>query len=258
VTTGDNNYLDGEAATIDANIGQFYHGYIAPYAGGYGAGAPGGVNRFFPSLGNHDYVTTHAQPYLHYFTLPHGPDPDRPERYYDFVWGPLHWFVLDANPLVTGEEMTATQAAWLQTGLANSTAPWQLVVMHQQPYSSGSLHGDHESLQWPYADWGAEAVFAGHGHHYERLAIDGMVYFVNGSGGAPLVGLGPGEDPRPGSQVLYAEKHGAMLVEASAWQVTFQFITHDGQVIDSYQIGQAPPPGTATLPPRLWLPFIDR
>ncbi len=35
VTAGDNNYEDGAASTIDANIGQYYHAYIAPYQGTY-------------------------------------------------------------------------------------------------------------------------------------------------------------------------------------------------------------------------------
>jgi hypothetical protein len=39
VTVGDNNYPDGAAATIDANVGQFYHAFIHPYRGAYGAGA---------------------------------------------------------------------------------------------------------------------------------------------------------------------------------------------------------------------------
>ena len=39
VTAGDNNYPNGEAATIDANIGKYYQQYIAPYLGSYGPGA---------------------------------------------------------------------------------------------------------------------------------------------------------------------------------------------------------------------------
>lgn len=31
ITTGDNNYPNGEASTIDPNIGQFYHDFIYPY-----------------------------------------------------------------------------------------------------------------------------------------------------------------------------------------------------------------------------------
>ena len=47
ITVGDNNYPDGEASTIDENIGQYYHKYIHPYVGSYGEGSE--VNRFFPS-----------------------------------------------------------------------------------------------------------------------------------------------------------------------------------------------------------------
>src|SRR4051794_26862144 len=68
VTLGDNNYPLGAAETIDVNIGLFYHGYIAPYAGRFGCGAA--RNRFFPSLGNHDWYASGARPYLDYFTLP--------------------------------------------------------------------------------------------------------------------------------------------------------------------------------------------
>jgi hypothetical protein len=31
ITTGDNNYPNGEASNIDTNIGQFFHEYIYPY-----------------------------------------------------------------------------------------------------------------------------------------------------------------------------------------------------------------------------------
>jgi hypothetical protein len=68
LTLGDNNYPDGEASTIDANIGQYYHDFIGNYTGSYGPGAA--ENRFFPALGNHDWYTAGAQPYLDYFTFP--------------------------------------------------------------------------------------------------------------------------------------------------------------------------------------------
>ncbi|MCH7761181.1 metallophosphoesterase, partial [candidate division TA06 bacterium] len=55
ITAGDNNYSDGEASTIDPNIGQYYHEFIYPYLGSYGPGAT--TNRFFPTLGNHDVRT---------------------------------------------------------------------------------------------------------------------------------------------------------------------------------------------------------
>src|SRR5688572_15104008 len=90
LTVGDNNYPDGEASTIDENVGQYYHEYIGNYEGSYGPGAA--TNRFFPILGNHDWRADGAQPFLDYFTLPGN------ERYYDFVRGPVHFFALDSDP----------------------------------------------------------------------------------------------------------------------------------------------------------------
>src|SRR5687767_9643213 len=53
ITTGDNNYPNNEASNIDTNIGQFFHEYIYPYVGTFGAGASS--NRFWPSIGNHEW-----------------------------------------------------------------------------------------------------------------------------------------------------------------------------------------------------------
>ena len=55
ITLGDNNYNNGSASTIDNNIGKDYNQWIYPYVGNYPpGGSQDGVNRFFPSLGNHD------------------------------------------------------------------------------------------------------------------------------------------------------------------------------------------------------------
>jgi len=126
VTTGDNNYNNGSADTIDENIGQFFREFIYPYKGSYPGG--GQVNRFFPSLGNHDWNTPGAQPYLDYFTLPGN------ERYYDFTWGPVHFFIIDSDSdEPDGNAWDSDQADWLQKQLANSDHVWKIVVMHLSP-----------------------------------------------------------------------------------------------------------------------------
>ncbi|MBE0683455.1 MAG: metallophosphoesterase, partial [Anaerolineales bacterium] len=225
ITVGDNNYETGSAATIDQNIGQYYHDYIHPYSGSYGAGAS--TNRFFPALGNHDWETPNAQPHLDYFTLPGN------ERYYDFVQGPVHFFVVDSDSREPdGITSTSTQANWLQSQLATSTSAWNIVYLHHAPFSSG-LHGSNTTLQWPFADWGADAVLAGHDHSYERIFRNGIVYFVNGLGGNSKY---PFLAPISGSQVRYSTDYGAMLVDASETEITFQFINLAGVVIDSYTI----------------------
>jgi len=239
ITTGDNNYPDGAAQTIDANVGQYYHEFIYPYLGDYGAGAD--ENRFFPTLGNHDWNTPNARPYLDYFTLPGN------ERYYDFTWGSVHFFAIDSDPSEPdGTASSSVQAAWLQDGLATSTSAWNLVYLHHPPYSSGSHHGSAPTLQWPYAGWGADAVLAGHEHNYERIFQNGIPYFVNGLGGRPAIY--PFGAPVSGSQVRYNADHGAMLVEANEWQITFQFINRAGAVIDAYALNKpATPTPSATL-----------
>ena len=232
ITTGDNNYPDGAADSIDANVGQYYHGYIGDYTGGYGPGASS--NNFYPALGNHDWQTNSGSPaepvpYLDYFHLPGN------ERYYNFTRGPVEMFAVDSDPREpNGISDDSAQAAWLQGALAASKAPWRLVYMHHPPYSSGP-HGPTAELQWPYGGWGASAVLAGHDHSYERLSVNGLTYFVNGLGGASRYPLGP---PISGSLFSYTDDFGAMRVEASATCLAFQFVARTGVVIDSYALSK--------------------
>jgi hypothetical protein len=241
-TVGDNNYVFGLTSTIDANIGFYYHEYIAPYVGQYGAGSGSG-NRFFPVLGNHDWATPGAVSYLNYFALPGN------ERYYDFVRGPVHFFMLDSDiNEPDGIAATATQAQWLQQRLAASTATWKLVYLHHAPYSSAT-HGSHAVLRWPFKAWGATAVLAGHDHTYERVDVDGVPYFVNGLGGRSRYAFQfpPINESKPPAQtrLRYNADYGALLVEASACAITFTFINRSNELIDSYTQQPATPCNTA-------------
>ena len=238
LTVGDNNYPTGAASTIDANVGQYYHSYISPYVGSYGAGAT--TNRFFPTLGHADWGYTYPdptgdQPYLNYFTLPGN------ERYYTFTQGPVQFFALDSDGNEPdGISSTSPQAQWLQAQLAASTATYKIVYMHDPPYSSSSGFANPPG-RWPYQAWGATAVIAGHAHSYERLAEDNnFPYFVDGLGGDNEISTFDAIDP--GSQVRYNANYGAMLVTADPTRIQFQFITIAGTVIDTYTISAGPPP----------------
>jgi len=223
VTLGDNNYPEGAAATIDANVGKHYHDFIAPYSGAFGAGAS--ANRFFPRLGNHDWVAAGAAPYLAYFALPGN------ERYYALRRGPVHLFALDSDPSEPdGVTSSSAQAQWLQSALAASSAPIKLVTMHHAPYSSGE-HGPSAWMQWPFKAWGATVVLAGHDHIYERLVVGDAPYLVNGLGGAALYALSP---PVAGSLFRFASEHGALLVEADDAAATFKLVTAGGNVVDTF------------------------
>src|SRR5438552_391607 len=185
-TTGDNNYGPPPltAASYDTMVGQYYHDFIYPYSGAYGAGAAS--NRFWPTMGEHDWGASANNPtgdqgYLNFFSgLPGN------KRYYSVTQGPVALFVVDANENEPdGTSSISTQAQWLQGALASSTAPWKLVFIAYPPYSSGPF-GSTGGLAWPFQAWGASAVFSGHDHDYERLVENGIPYFVDGTGGAGL------------------------------------------------------------------------
>ena len=224
ITLGDNNYDLGDSMTIDQNIGQYYHAYIGNYKGRYGPRAS--TNRFFPSLGNHDYYTRNGEAYRDYFTLPGN------GRYYDFVRGDVHFFALDSDPAEPdGVSATSVQAQWLRARLAASTARWKVVYLHHAPYSSGA-HGNTPALQWPFREWGASVVLAGHDHHYERLSVDGLPYFVNGLGGRSVRSI---KTQRvAGSQFGFTGEYGAMLLNATPDSLTLQFFTRNRVLVDSY------------------------
>lgn len=251
LTVGDNNYPDGEARTIDKNVGQYYSDYIYPYAGAFASSAS--ENRFFPALGNHDWrsiscdSTGCSGPYLDFFTLPGN------ERYYDFVRGDVHVFVVDSDRSEPdGITSDSKQAEWLQNGLSTSTAAWQIVTLHHAPYSSAK-HGSATTLQWPYGEWGADLVIAGHDHVYERIHADGIVYIVNGLGGKSIYSFGA---PIKGSEVRYNDDFGALRAVADQTQITLEFVSRTGVVVDQFVIGRhsrtgLKPHNSADHPPRL-------
>ena len=223
-TVGDNNYPIGEAKTIDQNIGKYYHAYISPYKGNYGTGAA--TNRFFPIIGHRDWDSPDGlQPYLEYFSLPGN------ERYYEFTWGPVHFFMLDTDEREPdGATAKSIQGRWLERRLAESKAPWKLVFAHHAPYSSGRVP-DFQHMRWPFKAWGADAVLSGYYHVYERLLVDDLPYFINGLGGAFISGFG---ETDIGSRFRYEENNGALLVDASNAQITFRFVNRDGRIVDEY------------------------
>ncbi|MFZ0530849.1 MAG: metallophosphoesterase [Propionicimonas sp.] len=228
------------AEKYDRSTGAFYCRWLKDVnaAGGRCPSGEAAVNAFFPALGNHDYADATPAPttYLDYFTLPGAgfTSSSGNERYYDFVEGPIHFFVLNSNPEEPdGISATSTQALWLKARLAASTSAWNIVYDHHPPYSSDRSHGVTAALQWPYAAWGADVVVSGHAHIYERILRDGIVYFVNGLGGAPRHTF---RAPVAGSVVRYNDDWGAQRVTVTPTSLTFAFHSVAGDVVDSYTV----------------------
>ena len=237
VTTGDNSY---DAPDYDLNVGELYNAYIGSYRGGYSDGAE--ENRFFPALGDHEYSDGGIGPYLEFFSLPgdgiESSGTSGNERYYDFVMGPVHVFVLNVQPQEPdGNGPRSIQARWLQQQLAASTSPWRVVVSPTPPFSSGDNHGSDPTVQWPFDEWGADAVFSGDDHVYERIVHDGLPYFVSGLGGRSMYGFNA---PVEGSEVRYAEEFGVLIVEACDSAIEFEFKTVSDLVVDRFGLGDGP------------------
>lgn len=215
----------------------------------------------YPALGNHDWKAGNIDAHLDYRTLPGS------ERHYDFVRGPVHFFVRDSkgdSREPDGNSSDSLQADWLQANMDGSQTPWHLVVLHHPPYTSSLLRGDNEALQWPFAA-GARRRFLpatntsidnqiklravtpgmhscnGHEslseHFYECGYADGIPQFVVGAGGK-WKGISPvgrfGFWPTPGSRVRYNQDYGAMLVTANERCINFSFYSRGDELIDSY------------------------
>lgn len=244
VTTGDNSY---DNADYEGNVAQFYSSYLGNYTGTYGSGSA--TNRFFPSLGDHEYTDGGVDAYLEFFTLPgdgiETSNTSENERYYDVVMGPVHVFVLNVQPQEPdGTSQFSDQARWLRTQLALSTSPWRLVVSATPPFSSGDNHGSDPNVQWPYGGWGADVVFSGDDHIYERISHDGITYFVSGLGGRSMYGF---DFPVDGSETRFNADFGVLVVEACDQGMTFSFQTVSQGVVDTSMIGDPCPAEDATF-----------
>jgi tartrate-resistant acid phosphatase type 5 len=244
ITTGDGYYTPAGGtgtARYDRSTGAYYCAWLKDVSttGSRCRIGKSAQNAFFPSLGNHDY--SDAKPslktYLTYFKLPGTgfTNTSGNERYYDFVEGNVHFFVLNSNSgEPAGTKSTSTQAKWLKKQLAASTSTWNVVYDHHPPYSSDKTHGSSVYMRWPFAAWGADAVLSGHAHTYERLIRSGIPYFVNGLGGAPRYTFRA--TPLSGSKSRYRANWGAQKVTVTSTVMEFRFYTVTGALKDSYRL----------------------
>ena len=236
ITTGDNNYVKGEYKTIKQNIGKYYGDYIYNYDAPTeyrcnGIAFQEGINRFFPSPGNHDANNKNElAPYLNYFTLP------GEENFYKFIWGSVTFFSLDTE---TGD--IELQKSWLFEELSKSFTPFNIVYFHDSPWTLGPL-GNNEAMQWDFYYHNVDIIFTGHDHIYARIEKKdepGMYHIVNGLGGKSLYDCN--FDSLPTSlfnTFCYADNYGAIKAEANENCLVIKFfsISNMEYPIDSISI----------------------
>jgi len=226
ITTGDNNYEYGELKTIKRNISDYYGDYI------YNFDAPAeyqcngkafedGVNRFFPSPGNHDADNRdELKPYLNFFTLP------QRETHYKFVWGAVSFYSLNSVA-----ENVDEQKDWFYEQLNLSVTAYNIVYFHHPPYTSGR-HDNTEKMQWDYYNSQVNIVLTGHNHIYSRMekkGEEGLYYIVNGLGGKSLYKCSSVQlNDEEFDTFCYDDNYGAIKATA----------TNNELVVEFYSIGQ--------------------
>ncbi|MEB3259479.1 MAG: metallophosphoesterase [Cyanobacteriota bacterium] len=168
VLGGDNIYPSGDLALVETT-------FQRPYRELLQARVP-----FHAVLGNHDIRTANGVPQVAY--KPFGMQ----GRFYTLRRGLVDFVLLDTNVNADWQR----QGSWLRTVLAQSRAPWKVVVGHHPIYSSGFYGNDPHlgaKLTGLMRRHGVQLYINGHEHNYERSKpIDGITYLVVGGGGASL------------------------------------------------------------------------
>lgn len=177
----------------------------------------------YPVLGDHDVKADGGQPFLDAFDLPGD------ERVYAFDYGPVHVAAMDTTAEVP------ERAAWLDEHLAESEAPWTIVIAHHPPFSSG-WHGGRANVQEHIVPvlvrHDVDVFIAGHDHDYERThPIDGVTYLVTGGGGHSVRPVGA----RPWTAVSEAVLHFVHL-RVTPERMVIRAIDATGRVFDRHEL----------------------
>jgi len=187
-----------------------------------------GETPIFFARGNHDGS---AEDMLRWFETPGG------RTWYSFTCGPVHVAVLDCYV------NTSEFRDWLDRDLAQSQAPWKIVMYHEPTFDFGG-HLSHwgRDLLPIFAKHRVDVVLAGHSHLYERfvpLRLTGSsdhatTFITTGGGGAGLYPIAP----HP--LLVKAEStHHYCVFEADSNRLAMRALTPRGQEIDRFTITKA-------------------
>ena len=212
LTTGDNVYFGGVVGRVKEVVDK-------PYRSLFDAGV-----EFRPALGNRDVDQDDDD----------GDDVPSalaalgmPNRYYHFTRGPVDFFALNSN------DMDSNQLTWLTNGLACSENRWQVVYLHHPLYSSG-VHGSdlelRSALESILVTGGADIIFAGHDHNYERtLPQQDVTYVVTGGGGAHIRPVGSSH-----FTAMSEADHHFLLVRVADSTMRVTALGDDGETLDDF------------------------
>ncbi len=176
--------------------------------------------RFLAAIGDHDDRKGHKEDEMAYFKMP--------KDYYKVSEGPVDFFILNTTYFVRNPE----QRAWIAKALAESKAPWKIVVGHHPLYSSGrngNTEGTRAILEPLLVKYKVDLYLAGHDHDYERFSpMQGVRYIVSGGGGSYLYNF---KQTQANSEVRLKTHH-FLFVEVTPRHIWVKAINRFGEVID--------------------------
>jgi hypothetical protein len=159
------------------------------------------------------------------------------ERYFTFARKNVRFFALDTN------DPDPVQLSWFAGALRDAKEDWKVCFFHHPLYSDARSHGGDSYLRAILepilVKYGANVVFSGHDHVYERIEPQqGITYFVTGAGGE----LRKGDvTPSKATAAYFDQDQSFVVVEVDGDDFHFQAISRTGDAVDS---------GLITLHPR--------
>jgi len=132
---------------------------------------------FYVVAGNHDIWSDFSEKLFMWMT-------GRPSTY-SFDHQNAHFTVLDNS---RGAELSADQLRFLEADLKeNATLDPKFVFFHQPSWIAPvKLKNRSFELHRLAREYGVDYVISGHGHHYIRMELEGVVYIEVGSSGASM------------------------------------------------------------------------
>ncbi len=209
---------------------------------------------FYPSLGNHDYQTLDAQPYLDAFHLPENATvAESLERYYSFDYGPAHFVALDTEIWAGFRSSAAAvdeMAAWLEEDLASTDQGWTFVYFHRPAYSSSNISValDAQVIMPVLERADVDIILTGHDHLYARtLPIKEGAPEVIDEGGIVRVTSGGGGsgkhfcEPRSYTAICLPAFHFLDVDILDECRLTFDVVGFEDEVHDQFELDRCDP-----------------
>jgi predicted phosphodiesterase len=134
---------------------------------------------FYMTPGNHDIWDDESEAM---YTARTGFDP-----YYSFDYENTHFVILDNSRIDAAADFPEEQRDWLVADLArHSEAENIFVFVHKPLWAQTLVLGQTDPLHDIFREYGVDAVFNGHLHHYFTTEFDGIDYTVIGSSGGGM------------------------------------------------------------------------